>query len=218
MRHLAGYAKYFSPLPALWNRFHALANVPFLTGIALAAALTACKPEPPWHLSEVTGHLPDLEFSLISDSGKPVTAQTFKGKVVLMYFGFTNCVAECPLTMTRLAHVLKKLGKEADHLQILFVTLDPGRDAPPALHHYLASFGSAQMTGVTGPEAAIVKLVKRCRSAYRPAVGAGEAGNIAHSAAVYIFDGQARARLLFSPADSDKNLESDLLRLVHESR
>lgn len=218
MRQASSDSKYSNRLPNIWSLVYASASVRFLVFIILAIGLTGCKSEPPpWRLSDISGHLPDLEFSLISDKETQVTAQTLKGKLVLMYFGFTHCAAECPLAMTRLVHILQKLGEDADRVHILFVSLDPGRDTPPVLHRYLASFDSAHATGVTGNEEAIVELVKRYRSAYRPATDAGAANDISHSAVVYIFDTQGQARLLFSPADPDENLMSDLLHLLHES-
>jgi protein SCO1/2 len=217
MNHLTGGSKYSNRLPNSWNLIYASASVRFLFFIILMLGLSGCQSEPPWHLNDISGHLPDLEFSLISDKETPVTAQTFKGKLVLMYFGFTHCTAECPLALTRLAHVLQRLGEDADRIHVLFITLDPGRDTPQVLHRYLTSFDSAHTTGVTGNEEAIVNLVKRYRSAYRPATDVGAANDISHSAAVYIFDAQGRARLLFSPVDPDENLMSDLLHLLHES-
>lgn len=218
MRPASGDSKYSRRLSNIWSLIYASASARFLVCIALAAGLTGCKSESPWHLNDISGHLPDLEFALISDGESPVTAQTFKGKLVLMYFGFTHCAAECPLAMTRLAHVLQKLREDANRIRILFVTLDPGRDTPQVLHRYLTSFDSAQMTGVTGNEEAIRNLVKRYRSAYRSTTGVSAANNISHSAAVYIFDTQGQARLLFTPVDSDENLVSDLLNLLHGSR
>jgi protein SCO1/2 len=218
MRPASGDSKYSRRLPNIGSLIYASASARFLICIALTAGLIGCKSESPWHLNDISGHLPDLEFALISDRESPVTAQTFKGKLVLMYFGFTHCAAECPLAMTRLAHVLQKLGEDADRIRILFVTLDPRSDTPQVLHHYLASFDSARLTGVTGNEEAIRNLVKRYRSAYRSATGVSAANTISHSAAVYIFDTQGQARLLFTPVDPDENLVSDLLNLLHGNR
>ncbi|CAA9892203.1 Protein SCO1/2 [Candidatus Methylobacter favarea] len=218
MSQLTGPSKYFRLPPYIFRLIYATASARFLIGIALASGLTSCNSEPAWHLNNISGHLPDLEFALISDKGMPVTAQTFKGRLIVMYFGFTHCAAECPVAMARLSQVLQKLGKDADRVHILFVTLDPGRDTSPVLHRYLSAFNAAHMTGLTGNKQAIIDLVKRYRSAYRPATGGGKSNDIAHSAAVYIFDAQGQARLLFSPAEPDKNLVSDLLRLLHESR
>ena len=185
----------------------------FFVRITLSAALIGCTSSIHWHLTDVSGHLPNLKFALASDSGNLVTAKTFKGKLVLMYFGFTSCVAECPITMSRLSHVLQKLGADADWTRILFVTLDPNRDTPAVLHRYLTSFDPAHMVGVSGTKDNILNLVKRYRSAYRPG---GETGDISHSSTVYIFDAEGRARLLFTPQDSDEDLTRDLIALMYE--
>ena len=96
--------------------------------------------EAPWHLTNVTGHLPDLDFSLIGDDGKPITGETFKGDTALVYFGYTHCPDVCPETMARLMQVLAKLGPDAQKVRILFITVDPARDTPQALHDYVGAF------------------------------------------------------------------------------
>lgn len=185
----------------------------FLLCIALSAALLGCAPRADRQLTDVSGHLPDLKFSLVADSGNPITAKTFQGKLVLMYFGFTSCVKECPVTIYRLSQVFRQLGQDADRIRVLFVTVDPQRDTAQALHYYLRPFGLAQITGMTGNEDCIRNLAKRYRAAYR---SGGEIGDIAHSATVYIFDTHGRALLLWTPQDTDKDLAHDLTGLLHE--
>ncbi len=93
---------------------------------ATFALFAACaQTPPPWQLNDVRGHLPDLQFNLTSDGGKPVTAADFRGKYVLMYFGYTHCPDVCPLTLVHLHLVMRKLGSDAGKLQILFVSVDP---------------------------------------------------------------------------------------------
>lgn len=180
----------------------------------MALAISGCISEKSWHVKEITGHLPDLSFSLTSDSGRPVTAKTYEGYILLMYFGFTNCDAECPVSMARLAHVLQLLGDDANRTRILFVTLDPGRDTPQVLRRYVAQFDSERAIGLTGTTDDIEGLTKRYRAAYRPRSRIGETEDIMHGDAVYIFDSKGQARLLATSADSDRNLAGDLRRLL----
>lgn len=180
----------------------------------MAFAISGCLSEKSWHVKEIAGHLPHLNFSLTSDSGRLVTAKTYEGYILLMYFGFTNCDAECPVSMARLAHVVQLLGDGANHMRILFVTLDPERDTPQVLRRYVAQFDPLRAIGLTGATVDIEALTKRYRAAYRPRSGIGETDGIMHGDAVYIFDSQGQARLLATSADTDENLAQDLRRLL----
>ncbi len=91
-----------------------------------ALLLAGCGSKPQqWSLTDVTGHLPDLQFSLTSDQGRAVSAKDYRGDVVLLYFGYTHCPDVCPTTMAHLAAVMQKLGPAADHVRILFVKAEP---------------------------------------------------------------------------------------------
>lgn len=179
--------------------------------LAFILILTGCNTEKQWQLNDVTGHLPDLRFSLTSDSGQAVTEQSYRGYQVLMFFGFTNCRSECPTTLFRLAKILQGLGRHADRSRILFVTLAPERDTPPVLQPYVAAFDAEHAVGLTGDAGEIEALAKRYQAAYRP--GASDNEEIAHSAAVYVFDSQGRARLLVTPEDAIETVANDLRRL-----
>jgi len=170
-----------------------------------------------WHVEEVTGHLPELNFSLTSDRGSAVTAKTYEGYLLLMYFGFTHCTAECPVSMARLAHVMRLLGNDGHRTRILFVTLDPQRDTPQVLHRYVMEFDPEHAVGLTGTIMDIERLTKQYRAAYRPRSKIEEAGDIEHGDAVYIFDTKGQARLLATSSDSDENLAKDLHRLLRIS-
>lgn len=186
----------------------------YILSMTIALALSGCIAEKPWHVEEVTGHLPDLNFSLTSDHGSTVTASTYEGYLLLMYFGFTRCTAECPVSMARLAHVMRLLGDDANRARILFVTLDPRRDTPQILHRYVTQFDSEHAVGLTGTIADIERLTKQYRAAYRPRSRIDEAGDIEHGDAVYIFDTKGQARLLATSSDSDESLAKDLQRLI----
>lgn len=189
----------------------------YILGLMMTLVINGCTHEKPWQMQEVTGHLPDLNFSLISDEGLPVTARTYNGHILLMYFGFTNCDAECPVSMARLANTLQLLGDSANRMRILFVTLDPEQDTPQVLRRYVAQFDPEHAVGLTGATDDIQDLTKRYRAAYRPRSKIDGTNDITHGDAVYIFDSQGRARLLATSADSDANLAKDLQRLLHAS-
>jgi protein SCO1/2 len=188
----------------------------WLAAIAVTALLGACsRDEPPWQLTNVSGHLPDLEFSLIGDDGKPADASTFRGDTTLVYFGYTHCPDVCPETMARLMQVLAKLGDDAKNVRILFITVDPARDTPKALHAYVDAFDAQHARGLTGTDSEIESLAKRYRVAYqmekRDARGDYE---VTHSSAVYVFDTHGRARLLATDSDTPDTIAHDLRRLI----
>ncbi|WP_051537696.1 SCO family protein [Nitrosomonas cryotolerans] len=176
--------------------------------------LSGCFSEKNWHVKEVVGHLPDLQFSLTSDSERLVTAEMYKGYVLLMYFGFTNCQAECPVSMAKLSQVMQILGDDADRTRILFVTLDPGQDNPKVLRHYIAQFDPEHVVGLTGTAKDIQNLTKRYRAAYRPRSKNTEQSGIVHGDAIYIFDSQGHARLLATSTDSIAGLAQDIRHLL----
>jgi protein SCO1 len=184
--------------------------------VALALAVNSCDTERQWQLHDITGHLPDLHFSLRSDTGQFVTDQTYQGYLVMLFFGFTTCQSECPATLFRLQKIVRQLGDNANRTRILFVTLDPIRDTPEVLHRYLSSFDAGHAIGLAGNEGEIEYLAKRYRAAYRPVKPESE--DITHSAAVYVFDPQGHARLLITPTDPIETVANDLRRLLESSR
>lgn len=183
---------------------------------ALATTLAACQhAEPlPFRLTQVTGHMPDLDFHLVNDEGKPVTAADYRGKIVLLYFGYTHCPDVCPLTLAHLHVVMQRLGPLADGARILFVSVDPTRDTPQVMHAYVNAFDK-RAVGLTGSPGDIETLSKRYRASYSREPDQGN-GNyeVSHSSAIYVFDRQGHARLLATPADSQDSLVHDLHLLL----
>ena len=120
-------SSWFSFQPKGW--FAALL-APLFAALILSAGLAACsRPDTtPWKLTDVSGHLPDLDFKLTDDNGKPVTGQSFLGQTTLVYFGYTHCPDVCPETMARLMQVMQQLGPDAKNTRIVFITVDPARD------------------------------------------------------------------------------------------
>ena len=183
--------------------------------VSLTLVLNGCNTEGR-QLHDITGHLPDLRFSLMSDAGQRVTDQTYRGNLVMLFFGFTSCQAECPSTLFRLAKIVQGLGDDAKRVRILFVTLDSGRDTPQVLHRYVTGFDAGHAIGLTGKDAEIEDFAKRYRAAYRPIKS--DSDDITHSAAVYVFDPQGHARLLVTPDDPIETAVNDLRHLLEISR
>jgi len=193
--------------------------LPWLLPVCATLLLAACASHPQWQLDSVQGHLPDLKFQMTNDLGQPVTAATYRGKVTLLYFGYTHCPDVCPLTLVHLHTVLQKLGKRADDVRILFVTVDPTRDTVPVLHQYVTAF-DPRVVGLTGSQDAIAQLAKRYRVFYKPEPAkASSTGDydVTHSSAIYVFDREGRARLLATPGSSNDEILHDLEILVGQS-
>ncbi|HET7649698.1 MAG TPA: SCO family protein [Gammaproteobacteria bacterium] len=170
----------------------------------------------PWGLPDITGHMPDLKFTLTDDNGQQVNQAAFAGKVDLLYFGYTHCPDVCPTTLADLGKVLRQLGPAAAQVRVLFVSVDPARDTPAVLKSYVNAFGP-WFVGLSGSQAQLQALTKRYRVAYR--LGKPDAqGNytVYHSSAVFIFDRQGKARLLTDLDDKPDVIATDLKRLLQE--
>ncbi|GLQ90046.1 SCO family protein [Dyella flagellata] len=196
-------------------KFSRLARLACL--LVLGMPLAACQRNETaasWQLTDISGHMPDLAFQLTNDQGKAVTAADYRGKVALLYFGYTHCPDVCPLTLAHLHVVMQKLGKLAEGTQILFVSVDPQRDTPEALHTYVTAF-DPRVVGLTGSPAEIEALTKRYRAAFSREPGkASDSYEVSHSSGIYIFDAGGKARLLATPDDAQDKLVHDLYLLL----
>jgi len=148
-------------------------------------------------------------FSLVDQSGKPITDADLKGKPFLVYFGYTHCPDICPADLFEISEVLRALGPDADRTAALFVTVDPERDTPAVLKDYLSSF-DPHLRGATG-DAAQIAAIERGYRVYAKKVPA-EKGDYSmdHTALVYLMDKQgvfvAPFKLKRAPADSAAEL------------
>ena len=152
-----------------------------------------------WNSDDVSGALPPLSFTMKRASdGKTVTAADYKGKIVLLYFGYTFCPDVCPTTLLNLTTMLKSMGKKADDVRVLFVTVDPNRDKLPVLKQYTQAF-APQVDGLRGTPDQLATLAKRYRVSYSvtPAHD-GKPYEVTHGAAVYVFNRAGDIKLLFT--------------------
>jgi protein SCO1/2 len=191
-------------------------------GLALVL-LAGCGDAAKWHAVDVSGSLPPLSFSLTrSDDDKRVTEADYRGKVVLLYFGYTQCPDECPTTLANAAEILIRLGADARHVRMLFVTVDPNRDTAPVLSAYTRNF-AAEIEGLRGTPDALAVLARRCRVLYsvEPATK-DHPYEVTHSAGVYVFDRWGEARLITAALDTAKpdiaGTAADLRRVIAEAR
>lgn len=183
--------------------------------LVAAAALTACSSGGPhFALQNVTGLLPQLKFALSDQDGREVTAQDYRGKIVLLYFGYTHCPDVCPTTLTNLSEALRRLGPEASRVRVLFVTVDPARDTLAVMKRYVTAFGP-QFVGLRGDDDALTVLSKRYRIAYhREPPDRDGYYTVDHSSAIFIFDASGQARLLAGETDNPRVIATDLQKLA----
>ncbi|GAB2558262.1 SCO family protein [Rhodanobacter koreensis] len=168
----------------------------------------------PLRLTDVSGHMPDLDFKLTDDHGKTVTGADYRGKVVVLYFGYTHCPDVCPLTLAHLHVVMQRLGPLADGARILFVSVDPARDTPDVMRTYVNAF-DPRAVGLTGDPRMVEALVKRYRSSFtREPASTGGNYEVSHGSAIYLFDRDGHARALATPAASQDDIVHDLHLLL----
>jgi protein SCO1/2 len=134
------------------------------------------------------------DFSLPGSDGSVVTLARYRGKVVLLEFGFTNCAAVCPTTLATLAQVRRQLGRAGDSIQVIFVTVDPARDSAAAMRQYLGAFDSA-FVGATGDLGALAAVRQKYGvTAVRQGTGSDYA--IAHTSSIFLIDRGGRLRAM----------------------
>jgi len=182
--------------------------------LTFAMLAQSCHQPLNWHASEVTGMIPDLEFTLTGPDGEMVEASSLQGKPVLVFFGFTNCPNVCPTTLTQLSVVIKQLGAQAGDIQVILVTVDPDRDTPEVMKRYTDSYGP-WLLGLTGSEQALTTL-RETYGVYAAMESSDKKGNynVMHSAVVFAFDRKGRARLLISDVYASEAVVSDLKQLI----
>lgn len=185
----------------------------------LLPTVAACDDSRPWHQTDITGAMPPLGFTMTrADDGKTITADAYKGKVVMLYFGYTYCPDVCPTTLSNIARILDRLGPDAADMRVLFVTVDPNRDTLALLKEYTDAF-APQIDGLRGDPGALAALAKRYRVSYsvQPATADHEY-EVSHGSAVYVFDRGGRIRLLVSSlstaAPDIAGIAADLKRLI----
>ena len=144
---------------------------------------------------DITGADYAQNFSLPDQFGQTRTMADFKGKVAVVFFGFTQCPDVCPTTMTELAEVKKALGKDAGKLQAIFITVDPERDTAPVLKAYMENFDPS-FIALRGTLEQTAQVAKHFKTFYKKAEGKTPGSyTMDHSAGSYVFDPEGRVRL-----------------------
>ena len=181
--------------------------------IGLLPLLAACTPEPPpFNATNLTGATFARDFRLTDHTGQARTLADYRGKVVMVFFGYTYCPEACPTTLGETAAALRLLGKDADRVQVLMVSLDPERDSQELLAKYVPGFGP-QFAGLRGDRATTDALVKEFRLVAQR-VGDGPNYTIDHTTGIYVYDPAGRVRLFAATSNGPDKLAADLQTLL----
>jgi protein SCO1/2 len=186
--------------------------------IAAAMLLAACSPEAPtFKGADITGASFGRELALADHHGKPRTLADFRGKAVVIFFGFTQCPDVCPTALSALAEAMRRLGPDAARVQVLFVTIDPERDTADLLSRYVPSFHPSFL-GLRGDAEATARVAKEFKVLYQKVPGqTPDTYTMDHSAGLYLLDPQGRLRVFESHGQGAEAIAHDLAQLLRSS-
>jgi protein SCO1/2 len=186
-----------------------------MIGGAAALGLAACTSEKSsFKAIDITGADYAQDFDLTDADGRRRRLADFKGKVTVLFFGFTQCPDVCPTTMLELAAVRKALGAAGERVQGVFVTVDPERDTPALLKAYVDNFGG-QFVALRGSAEETKAVAKQFKVFYAKVPGATEGSyTVDHTAGSYVFDATGRIRLFTRYGSGAQALQHDLQRLL----
>jgi len=192
----------------------------FCLTLAAAALLAACDRSPggapalQFKGVDITGAEYGRQLALPDQDGKPRTLADFKGKVTVVFFGYTQCPDVCPTTMAELAQVKKSLGPDGERLQGVFVTVDPERDTPQLLKSYVQGFDPS-FVALRGTPEQTQAAAKEFKVFYAKVPGKTEgAYTMDHTAGSYVFDAQGRLRIFVRYGGPTEALAADLKTLL----
>ena len=172
---------------------------------------------PSFLATDVTGAPWGRQIDLTDHTGKRRTLADFKGKVVVVFFGYTQCPDVCPTTLATLREVREKLGADGARLQVLFVTLDPERDTPQVLAQYVPAF-NPEFLGLYGDAEATARTAKEFKVFYSKSAGRTPTSyTVDHSSGIFIFDPSGRLRLVAAQEYTVASYLHDIRMLLAES-
>jgi len=186
---------------------------------ALALALAGCGPDgPQFKASDVTGTGFGRDFALADHTGKPRALADFRGKAVVLFFGYTQCPDVCPTTLAALAEAMHRLGPDAARVQVLFVTIDPERDTAELLSHYVTAFDPSFL-GLVGDADATARTAKEFKILYQKQPGRTPGSyTMDHSAGTFVFDPQGRLRLYAGHGQGADVFAHDIRELLRTAK
>jgi protein SCO1/2 len=180
------------------------------------ALLAGCDSQPKFKSADITGADYGKTLELTDQNGKLRRLEDFRGKAIVLFFGFTHCPDVCPTTLADTAQALKTLGADAERVQVLMVTVDPERDTREVLGKYVTAF-DPRFLGLSGDADATRRAAKEFKIFYEKRKS-GNSYSMDHSGQSYVLDPQGRLRLLVRPERIATDLAPDLKTILQESR
>jgi protein SCO1 len=186
-----------------------------LVAAAGAVALSACSDSPQaFKAIDITGADYATGFSLTDHNGQKRTLDDFKGKAVVIFFGFTQCPDVCPTSMTEMAEAKRLLGPDGERFQGLFLSVDPERDTPEVMKQYVTNFDPSFLA-LYAPPGELEAVAKSFKVYYKKVEGKTPTSyTMDHSAGSYVYDPQGRIRLYHRYGSGAQSLADDLKRLL----
>jgi protein SCO1/2 len=170
--------------------------------------------EPKFQSSDISGTGFGRDFQLTDHTGKPRALADFRGKVVALFFGYTQCPDVCPTTLAQLADAMTKLGPDASRVQVLFVTVDPERDTAELLGAYVPAFNPSFL-GLRGDAEATARTAKEFKVIYQKQPGSAPGTyTMDHSTGTYVFDGEGHLRLYVGNGQGSDVFVHDIRELL----
>lgn len=186
--------------------------------LGAASLFSACSPNAPQFTAiDITGADYAKGFSLTDHNGQVRTLQDFQGKIVMMFFGYTQCPDVCPTSMLEMAHIKQLLGKDGERVQGLFVSVDPERDKPDMLKEYMAAFDPTFLALVPTPEQ-LTLLAKDYKVYYKKVDGPTPTSyTMDHTAGSYVYDTRGKLRLFTRYGTKPELTAADIRQLLVSS-
>jgi protein SCO1/2 len=183
-------------------------GVALIGGLAIVSGILFFSIKPSFHGAVINPPIPAAEINLTDFNGSPFTLSSLRGKVVILYFGYTNCPDECPLTMAHLKLAMDILGDKSKFVKVVMVTTDPARDTAESMKNFLGKFNS-NFIGLVGTRDELIKVWKD----YGVTV---EDGGETHSYFVYMIDQAGNFRETFLPDSLPVDMAADARLLLGE--
>jgi protein SCO1/2 len=201
---------------ALMNKRNALKKIAMYAIATWSTSLfVACKPNTlSFTAIDITGADYAKDFALADHNGQARTLKDFQGKVVMMFFGYTQCPDVCPTSMAEMAEIKKLLGKDGERVQGLFVTVDPERDKPEMLKEYMAAFDPTFLALYTTPEKTVA-LAKDYKVYFKKVDGPTPTSyTMDHTAGSYVYDTTGKLRLFTRYGTKPELTAADIRQLL----
>jgi protein SCO1/2 len=184
----------------------------WIIALGLAFALTACSSEPPpFRNTTLQGVTWGKDFELTAHTGARVRSADYRGKLLVLFFGYTHCPDICAPTLAKLVQLSKALGEDSRHVQVLFISVDPQHDSPAQLKKYLAGFDPG-FIGLTGTAAELGAVAADYKVYFKQA----KAGRVEHTGMLFVKDAKGRMRLLMKESAPLDDMQHDLRLLLAE--